>query len=566
MYLKKNLMKAFNKYITLLLVLITTACDLKETPIDFINPDDYYKTNEQLIYGVNGAYNSLRSGAYYGADLQLACDAYIDVLYSSNTRYTPWANVASTLGLSNYSTLMDMWSAMYSTINCANVVIGRAQNSIGDTIKLSVRERVIAEAKFLRALTYFNLVRAWDEIPLRTERATDFVNPDIPLSSIPDIYNLIIADLQYAEIKLWNKGETRDNCLNDIGRADILAAKTLLAKVYLTIASSARSSDGIRNKSYKDNYDPATYYLLCKNKLDEVVALPDFGLEPIWKDIWSVNNKSGKEIIFDVQFSAKPNQGSNYFALFTPKNATTNLLSTYGAYGVLSYFTNYYSKNICYNFAPENPDKRIADGMMLSYIDKNVLDVNKNPRKAIFKKATSGTNVYRYEYENYTVIVPPDAGAWRINKWVDPTTATANMSSLNWPVLRSAEVYLMRAEATVELSTVATDGFADYNLVRGRCSSSLLTATELANYEGSTDLERFRQAIIRERIFEFMLEGYRYFDAKRLGTIQEAANRIIAGGGTTATRNRDLPYKYYWPISQDELDANRAIPGQKEGY
>ncbi|MDD2798021.1 MAG: RagB/SusD family nutrient uptake outer membrane protein [Bacteroidales bacterium] len=559
-------MKLIGKYIAFALLLITSACDLKEKPLDFVNPEEYYRTNEELIYGLNGAYSTLRNTSYYGANFPLASEAFIDVLYSSNTNFTPYSNVNSTLGLANNATLMGMWAALYSTINHANVVISRAQGATGSTITESVRERVIAEAKFLRALTYFNLVRAWDEVPLRTQRATDFANPNIPLSPITDIYNLIIEDLKYGEEKLWNKGETRDNFTNDIGRADVLAAKTLLAKVYLTIASSARSSDGVRNKLYKDNYDPTTYYTLCKQKLDEVIALPDFGLETNWKEIWNASNKNGKEIIFDVQYSAKPNQGSNYFALFTPKSATSNLLSAYGPYGVLGFFTNYYSKQANYQFSPESTDKRIIDGMMNSYIDKFELDANKNPRKVIFKKATTGTNAYRYEYENYTAKAPSDAGAWRVAKWLDPSTATANMSPLNWPVLRSAEVYLMRAEAEVELSGVATDGFEDYNKVRGRCTTALLSETELSSYEGANDLEKFREAIIRERIFEFIMEGYRYFDSKRLGKIKEAADHIISGGGNASTRSRDLPQYYYWPISQDELDANNAILSQKSGY
>ena len=102
--------------------------------------------------------------------------------------------------------------------------------------------------------------------------------------------------------------------------------------------------------------------------------------------------------------------------------------------------------------------------------------------------------------------------------------------------------------------------------MRGRCSDDLLDEEELSNYEGTDDMARFREAIIRERIFEFYMEGYRFFDTKRLGAIQAAAERIIAGGAPASSKKKDQPYHYYWPISQDEIEANSAIGSQKDGY
>lgn len=540
-----------------------SGCNLDEHPIDFKDPDQFYKNDSELQYATNGVYATLRNNAYYRQLFPLACDGYIDMLQTSNTLFMPFQNTSSSSGFAQHSTLTSMWKTLYYTINQANILIEKSEQAPSGVTE-SLRRRVIAKAKFIRALTYFNLVRAWDEVPLRLTPSYDFVHPEAPLASIPDLYKAIIDDLKYCEDHLWNRGEIRDGITNDIGRATVIAAKMLLGKVYLHMASSARSSDGIRNKAYKDHFDPNTYYQLCLNKLQEVVESEDFGLEEQWKDIWTPkNNGTSKEMIFSVQFAPIAGQGSNYFLMFIPKNCTYNAPGTFGAYGLPPQFVKYYSQHPNYLFSPESTDKRITEGLLLKYVDKTALDANGEMLSVSYVR---NGNTFRYQYDAGGSKLPATNTVLRIAKWLDPDVTTAEMSGLDWPVLRAAEVYLMLAEAKVELSGNPADGFEDYNRVRGRCSDDLLDEEELSNYEGTDDMARFREAIIRERIFEFYLEGYRFFDTKRLGAMQAAAERFIAGGAPASSKKKDQPYHYYWPISQDEIEANSAIGSQKEGY
>lgn len=554
-------MKLFKLFIFISSISIS-SCNLDEHPIDFKDPDQYYRTDSELIYGINGVYASLRNNAYYSQLFPLACDGYIDMLSTSNTLFTTFINTSSSTGFPQNSTLTSIWTRLYYTVNQANIIIEKGESASGITEVL--RTRVIAEAKFIRALTYFNLVRAWDEVPLRLTPSYDFTQPGAPLATIPDLYNAIIEDLIYCETYLWNRGEVREGIINDIGRATSLAAKMLLGKVYLHIASSARSSDGVRNKSYKENFDPATYYSLCLKKLEEVIDSEDFGMETEWKNIWSPeNNNLSKEMIFSVQFAPIAGQGSNFFLMFIPKNCTYNTTGTNGAYGIPLYFVKYYAQHPNYLFSPESTDKRITDGLLLKYIDNTAFDANGEMMSVSYVK---DGNSFRYEYDDGRSELPSTNSVLRIAKWLDPKVTVANMSGLDWPVLRAAEVYLMLAEAKAELSGIPSDGFSYYNKVRGRCSADLLDEDELLNYEGEDGMAKFREAIIRERIFEFYMEGYRFFDTKRLGAIQTAAERIIAGGATASSKKKDLPHHYYWPIPQDELDTNSALTSQKEGY
>lgn len=544
-------------------VLAISGCNLDENPIDFKDPDQFYKTDSELQYGINGVYASLRNNAYFKQLFPLACDGYIDMLQTSNTLFVPFLNTSSSAGFSQHSTLTSIWKSLYYTINQANILVEKAEQAPSGVTE-SLRTRITAEAKFIRALTYFNLVRAWDEIPLRLTPSYDFAHPEAQLASIPDLYKAIIDDLEYCEDHLWNRGETRDGITNDIGRATAIAAKMLLGKVYLHMASSARSSDGVRNRAYKDHFDPKTYYQQCLNKLQEVVESKDFGWEEQWKDIWTPqNNNTSKEMIFSIQYAPIAGQGSNYFLMFIPKNCTYNATGTYGAYGLPPQFVKYYSQHPNYRFSPESTDKRITEGLLLKYVDKTALDANGEMLSVSYVR---NGDTFRYQYDTGGSKLPATNTVLRIAKWLDPDVNTAEMSGLDWPVLRAAEVYLMLAEAKAELSGNPTDGFEDYNRVRGRCSDDLLDEEELSNYEGTDDMARFREAIIRERIFEFYMEGYRFFDTKRLGIMQTAAERLIAGGAPAASKKKDQPYHYYWPISQDEIEANSAIGSQKDGY
>ena len=96
--------------------------------------------------------------------------------------------------------------------------------------------------RFLRGLHYFNLVRCFGAVPLRTNPIDSGTSEGLEKSPIPIIYNQVIADLEFAAQNCWQRQETRNNEINDLGRATSAAANGLLAKVYLRIASCIRTA------------------------------------------------------------------------------------------------------------------------------------------------------------------------------------------------------------------------------------------------------------------------------------------------------------------------------------
>ena len=160
-----------------------------------------------------------------------------------------------------------MWSIWYKTI-------GRATNTIDYTQDFGLEdqgleERIIAEARFLRAYCYFNLVRYFGDIPLQEEDLTQRAPQD-------EVYDYIIADLEFAASTLPRKSEYP---AEDLGRATQGAAQALLSKVYLE----------------RENWSEALNYA------NQVIDSGEYGLEPNYEEIWRESTENGIESIFEIQ-------------------------------------------------------------------------------------------------------------------------------------------------------------------------------------------------------------------------------------------------------------------------
>ena len=123
------------------------------------------------------------------------------------------------------------------------MVIKNVPNS--SQISATLKAQYIGEAKFVRALDYFNLVRLWGGVPLRTEETIDQI--DIPRNSVDEVYSLVLSDLKYAEENLPDKPRL-------LGTASKWVAKTLLSDVYLTRKdwgnASAKAEEVISSGKY----------------------------------------------------------------------------------------------------------------------------------------------------------------------------------------------------------------------------------------------------------------------------------------------------------------------------
>ena len=284
-------------YKTALVVLLLSSCgkgfiDLK--PISSVTTDNFYQTAEDFTNAVNGAYNALRTGGTYGTDSyifgEIRSDNSTPVASGSVTDQDEFDRfyIRTTNPFIN-----NRWSNSYTAIGRCNAILGRIDPITMDN---ALKARYIGEAKFLRALFYFNLVRTFGDVPLVLK---EIINPDegyeYGRNPKADVYAQIEKDLTEAAEALPVSYTGAD-----VGRATQGAAKAMLGRVLLT----------------QKKYAPAAA------QLKAVIDLHQYELVPVYADFFKVNNKNNKEAIFDVQYkSGGIGQGNPWPNSFAPQNS-----------------------------------------------------------------------------------------------------------------------------------------------------------------------------------------------------------------------------------------------------
>lgn len=279
--------------------------DLIEKP-KTIDAERFYNTPAEVRAAVNAIYVPLRSSR---AEQIAILDAHTDWGYGRGSRaqYNDFAG----LNANNTNAAGSRWNAFYLSIRNANLVIANAPN--GTDISEEEVASFLAEAKFLRALAYFDLVRNWGGVPIRTEENMTEIN--IERSSVDEVYALILSDLETAEAIL-------DDVPYQVGRPTKWAAKTLLADVYLFRGMDKEARD----------------------KAAEVIASNQFSLVPVssveniqW-DIFGPELTTTPEEIFYFKFARELGQGN--YLLWILNHPSTGLYNFGGAFAHYSMTTN----------------------------------------------------------------------------------------------------------------------------------------------------------------------------------------------------------------------------------
>lgn len=548
------------KIIIIFFIAIISSCSLDEKPIDFLGAETFYTKDNDILMSINGCYESLKSESYYG-------NLFVSSLFASadygqgNTGQNSTQQFTRADFTGEQLQIVNMWSAIYKSIGRANTTIYRTTNATGITEEL--KTRVIGEARFIRALNYFNLVRCFGEVPLRVKPVENFdTDIHIPVSKREEIYKQIIEDLKFAETNCWNHNETRNGIVNNIGRATSLGATSLLAKVYLHIASSGRiantpgyvDSNPTEGVGVCDSYISYTnykqYYDSCLQACNKGISHTDFALEGDWKNLWSVStNKNPKEYIFSIQSSADAGYGNRLPFLFLPRGSVLGGSSS--SQGGVNRFVAEFVNTMPFDTA----DYRWKNGF--------VLEINfKNNTPAEFWKWNNGNGAYYGKISNK---IATGGGSTRLAtaKWNDAATTDVATSRCEFPILRSVDLYLMKGEAQAEISEIPADGYGAINIARNRVSAPAVNDASLSKFTGSNEMEKFRELILKERLMEFAAEGDRWYSLIRLGKLITKAQIVVNKGNANKSR---LKKSYYWPISQEEINSNNMINTNSPGY
>jgi len=287
---KQSDMKKIIYVIVYCITLVFLSCEsnLEETPLGFLEESNSFITAEDANSAISAVYHRLRG--VYGMNMINLADLNGDECE---------ARGESALGNELHRNLFNSGTAIFNTFYTASyVLIDRANRVIENVPKVMMDEQermmIVAEARFLRALTYFNLVRAFGDVPAVKQVTNDVIDVDISRASVDEIYALIIEDLTVAETDLPLNYMEADR----IGRATSGAAKALLAKVFLTRGEWHNAA----------------------GKAKEVIDLGVYDLFPDYRSVFLPEEKNGIEHIFSVQYScALPQYGSSMavnFAIF----------------------------------------------------------------------------------------------------------------------------------------------------------------------------------------------------------------------------------------------------------
>lgn len=506
--------------------LILFGCDavLDEKPVNQIATEFFYQNETDALAALNAVYADLKSGNGYYRQL------FLSNLFGASDQGTPNAGRhgsfrRGTIELTDPN-LPPVWIEIYIGIKDANNVIARVPEI--PEMNEQLRSRVIGEAKFLRALNYFNLVRCFGEVPLRMTPVLPG-QPGLPKSPIADIYDLIIEDLQYAGENCWGFNEIRAGYTNDIGRVTKASAYAMLAKVYLQIASSKRTAlEGIMGNARYNGIAGSvqSYYQLAKEQCDLVLEESGYALVgnlENWIKLFDANNGNNAEMLFEIQGSSIVEQGTSLSNLFSPRNAG---LSGGGFGGTNAFMPTFINLNL------NKADIRFQNSIIREYQDETTNYVLNSTSTGYIRTITAtGAN---------------NGVLTRVftSKYIDRDATTEYTSQQNWHVIRLADVYLIRAEALAEISSTPSAAEPDINLLRSRVGMPNFSSAGMS-------MTTFRTALLRERAAELSVEGHRFFDLTRMGVYDEMCR--AAYGNTDGARQAE---DYTWPIPLIETAAN----------
>src|SRR5690625_709681 len=430
----RNIINSRLLFIFALLAIAFGCTDfLTESDPSNFTVENYFETPEHAKNSINSIYAPMREpmGSGFGGGAWMMTEfatglAATDLGQAVNSYFVKDLNNTSDNGYG-----LTYWTSYYRGIANANLSLEKIPDIMMDETD---KKRLLGEARFLRAWYYFHLVRMFGNIPLITEPVSLQADNLYLAQADPEaVYDLIVGDLKISE-------ESDLPWTDPSGRVTLGAVKSLLAKVYLTMAGYPLQKG-------------QEYYELAAQKSEEVIHSGNFELFENYDDLHDPSKKNVEEHIFMIQYRTEVIP-SNWQVAIIPYNKNISAYSdeTGGIYATKDFVESY---------------------------DEN--DLRAKEKQFFFTEFT------HQDDRNQKV----DLGAYFIYKHFDEVaqTSTAN-SDLNWPLIRYADVLLVFAESTNEIAGPTPEAYGALNATRQRAQ-----LPELDNLSK----EEFRNEVWKER-------------------------------------------------------------------
>ncbi len=426
-----------------LLLLITNRCvKLEENPMDFVSPDNFYQTSSQIEAAFASSMNRLYS--YWGAY------SWIYDKFENDDQYAGGALVMA----DSYAT--GLWTWHYQAIADLNPAIQALNvDKLGTSATQEVKDQLMAEAKFFRAFNYFVLVRLYGELPLITE-TTNVVTEQITRNPISEVYALIESDLLFAVKNLPASWPSEKS-----GLPAKDAARTLLAKVYITMATAPLND--------------VTKYVKARDMAKEVIDAGNYHLVPDVYQVFTLENKYGPEIMFS--FNSSPDDPSTEPQIYLPASMADG-------------WGDIHPEPAWCDLFPDQPRK---DAYLI------LKDWDGNPASSF---PWGGPAIRKFVYE------PRED----IEKYISLT---------NIPLIRYADALLLFAEAENMVNNGPTQAACDAaNQIIDRANGNVANPAD-PRLTTSMTKAAFDAAVIDQRGWEFCFEFDRWYDLCRKRILKE---------------------------------------------
>ena len=495
--------------------LALSACkkDLDLTPISNLSDASYWQTPDQFDAFVSGVHTRFRS---HNTSFERLGDLRSEI-FGTDPGSTATFTGEATQGLERMwlQTLdpdnpgVTNFGGFYDNINQINLLIDKLNTTT--IVSDATKKNYLGMAYGMRAFYYFQLYRSWGKAIIQTEptKTIDVASLSKPASTADEVLAFIKADIDLSNNNYEN--DYTFSAKSKKGYWSKSATQMLKAEVYLWTAN--RTGGG------QDATTAKTALTDIQSNALGLSLLPNFA------DVFAASNKDNNEIIFASR--NRLNEATlTFIGDFVPQT---------------SLIVNFYDSiaNRKFDVTTDNYGGLLrAPVKIATYRMYSDLDLRKNLTiQSAYSKTATGT---------YTI-----AGAF-LKKYQGEQNANARAYTNDFPIYRYADLLLMLAEAKVLLGESPA---TEINMVRARAYGVNYNVATLGFPNQAIDANP-KEAILQERLFEFIGEGKRWYDLRRMGD-----NFVYAHTNLTAAQ----AYKLLWPIDRLTLTNNRSLQ-QTEGY
>ncbi|GAA0192923.1 RagB/SusD family nutrient uptake outer membrane protein [Fulvivirga kasyanovii] len=462
--------KRYLKYILVTICQLTFfGCSDDYVDIDpaaTIDADSYFNSPQDYEDAVVGAYDLLQASYI---------NVWVGDIASDNT-LAGGENANDVIALQEIDDmrhgavndqLRNIWSWMYAGISRTNYIF---ENK--DKIDFEGKEQILAEAAFLRAYYYFELVKIFGDLPLIVdERATFEGLSSIPRSPKAEVYTQIEKDLEYAAANL-------DVTPAQLGRATKGAALALLGKAHL----------------YQDEFSEAA------DALEQVIGLGVYDLFDDYSTLFLTQNENNIESVFEIQYTNEEGAGFECLQCVEGNVAV-------GFNGIRGYDGPLYADGFSFNVPTQDLVDAFESGDLR--FEPTILDIEAfaaaQEEEVTYTKGYEHTGYYNHKY---------------IPRAADIGQGDVHLTSpVNYRAIRYADVLLMAAEALNRGGIDDSKALGYLNEVRDRADLDQLSLTG----------QNLTDAILKERRVELAGEGHRFFDLVRTGQAAANIDGFVAG-------------------------------------